>query len=162
MIANGTVYEMGALQVQFKNIKDFLEGDYLKPNKVYQSFSLNYYWPFFTIWPEQLLFLKYAEDFSTKYYLNKIRFNFARSLRLINNPISGEPLYEATPYIDRYFKMRGTPQAMIFWGTVVFLIVLAILLVVKILMMVCACCCRGKDKGKVAQAGGAKPANKME
>ena len=51
MIANGTAYEMGALQVQFKNIKDFLEGDWEKPGKVYQSFSLNYYWPFFTIWP---------------------------------------------------------------------------------------------------------------
>ena len=134
----------------------------MKPNKVYQSFSLNYYWPFFTIWPEKLLFLKYAEDHSTKFYLNKIRFNFARSLRMTNNPISGEPLYEATPYIDKYFKMRGTPQAMIFWGTVVMLIVFAILIVAKLLLMLCLCLRGGKGKGKVAQVGGEKPANKME
>ena len=134
----------------------------MKPNKVYQSFSLNYYWPFFTIWPEKLLFLKYAEDYSTKFYLNKIRFNFARSLRMTNNPISGEPLYEATPYIDKYFKMRGTPQAMIFWGTVVMLIVFAILIVAKLLLMLCLCLRGGKGKGKVAQVGGEKPANKME
>ena len=109
MIKDGQVYEMGALQVQFKAIKEFLEGGYEIPSKVYQQFSLNYYWPFFTIWPKQLLFLKYAEDHATKYYLNKIRFNFARSLRLTNNPFSGEPLYESTIYIDKYFKMRGTP-----------------------------------------------------
>ena len=68
MIANGTVWEMGSLQVTFKNIYDFIEGEWQNPSKVYQSFSLNYYWPFFTIWPERLLFLKYAENKSTMYY----------------------------------------------------------------------------------------------
>ena len=28
MIANGTVWEMGTLQVSFKNIHDFIEGDW--------------------------------------------------------------------------------------------------------------------------------------
>ena len=106
--------------------------------------------------------MKYAEDHSTKYYLNQVRFNFARKLRLTNNPFSGEPLYEATPYIDKYFKMRGTPQAMIFWGTVVLLIVLCILIMVKITCVLCSCCCGKKDGAKVATPGGPKPANKME
>ena len=94
LIKDGMVFEMGALQIQFKNIKDFIEGDYLEGNKVYQRFKLPW------IFPEWFLPVKYAEDWLVKFYLNKCRFNIARWFR-IHNWIDGEtPLYEMSPYID--------------------------------------------------------------
>ena len=76
---------------------------------MYQTFRLDYYWPLFDIIPEKLLFVCYIVDFLTKFYLNKVRFSLARKLRLTKNPFGEGDLYGSSPYIDRYFKWRGTP-----------------------------------------------------
>lgn len=155
-IKDGQVYEMGALQVQFRAIHKFIEGDYLEEpgtSKVYQKFSLPW------IVPKWYLPVKYAEDHLTKFYINKCRFNLAYWLRQHNNPFTGEPLYEVTPKIDQYFKMRGTPQAMIFWGICLFLALIALYIFCKILGCVCRClCCRKKD----AEGAKTAPAEKTK
>jgi len=141
-IKDGMVYEMGALQVQFRAIQKFIDGDYTKDaggSTVYQSFSLPW------VVPEWFLPVKYAEDHLTKFYINKCRFNLAYWLRQHNNPLDGTPLYEISPMVDQYFKMRGTPQAMIFWGVVLFLALIALYITCKILGCMCRCCCGKKD-----------------
>lgn len=135
---------MGALQVQVNNIRKFIDGEYKEPpggSKVYQKFGLPW------IIPKWYLPVKYAEDHLTKFYINKCRFNIAYWLRQHNNPWDGTPLYEISPRVDQYFKMRGTPQAMIFWGVVLFLIFLTLYIVCKLTCCVCRCCgCCGKKK----------------
>ena len=40
LIKDGMVYEMGALKVQFADIRKFVDGDYLIAKNVYQQFAL--------------------------------------------------------------------------------------------------------------------------
>ena len=162
MIVNGTALEMGALQVQFKDIYDFLERDWQNPEKVYQSFSLYYYWPFFNIIPEQLLPVVYVVDFVTKYYLSNIRFNFAKKLRQTNIPFTDQKIFTSTPYISYYFKMRGTPQALIFWSVVVLLLLISISITFKITRLICSYICGNKKAAKVEQKKNVNSAQRRE
>ena len=126
----------------------------MEASKVYQQFKLPW------IIPEWFLPVKYAEDYMVKYYLNKIRFNFARWFR-VHNWIDGKtPLYEMSPYIDKYFKMRGNPQAAIFWGGCLFVTVISLSIVITLLLCMCRCLCGKKADPKVAPAK--KLANKTE
>merc|ERR1712183_943287 len=97
-IKGNMIYEMGALQVQFRAMQKFIEEEEWKlpPGgaKVYQAFSLPW------IIPKWFRPAKYAEDYMVKIYINKCRFNCAYWLRQHNNPFDGKPLYEISPYVD--------------------------------------------------------------
>ena len=140
--------------MQFKNIHEFIEGKYQDSSYVYQSFSLPW------LFPEWWLPVKYAEAFLVKFYLNKCRFNTARWFRT-HNWIDGEtPLYEMSPYIDQFFKMKGNPQAFIFWGICLFLAIIALTIMICFLTCMCRCCCSKKQDPKVAPTK--KPREKIE